>query len=234
MAVTPQTVKLADSRIECDGTSRFAFTRPPEYRFAAGQYQMLTLQTRDGAQTKPFTHCDAPGDEHALVLTRMTGSAFKDALAALKPGDEVTMDGPHGRLTVPEGARRIAFLVGGVGITPAASIVRDAVLRHTGLECLVFYGNRDASCIPLQADFVSYQSEPLIRVVDVLDEADQTWTGERGTITADVVRRHCDPLDGWHWFLSGPPAMVGAMRSVLGELAVPATATSFEEFIGYQ
>ena len=234
MASASSIVKLADARTECDGVSVFDFTRPPGYRFAPGQYQMLTLQTREGSQTKPFTHCDAPDDEHARVLTRLTGSAFKDALVALKPGDEVSMTGPHGRLIVPDGVRKAGFLVGGVGITPASSIVRDAARRQTGLQCLVIYGNKDESCIPLREEFASYEKEPGISVVDVLAEPAPSWAGERGFITADLVRRHCDPLDEWHWFLSGPPTMVGAMRAVLTELGVPEAATSFEEFTGYQ
>jgi ferredoxin-NADP reductase len=235
MVIASTIVTLAGSREECDGVATFSFTRPPGYRFEPGQYLQLTLETREGAQTKPFTDCSAPGDEHSAVLTRLTGSAFKDALRALRPGEAVSMAGPFGVLTVPEGARKAAFLVGGVGVTPAASIVRDSVLRRSGLECLILYGNGDVSCIPLHDDFVSYAaSDPLVRCVDVLSKPGEGWKGERGYITADVVRRHCDPLDGWHWFVSGPPSMVAAMRGVLEALAVPATAASFEDFTGYR
>jgi ferredoxin-NADP reductase len=226
-------VKLAGSRDECDGMRVFTFTRPEGYRFEPGQFRTITLQTREGTVTKSFTHCDAPDDATTMVLTRMTGSAFKDALGALKPGAEVETAGPFGRLTVPAGARKVAFLVGGVGVTPAASIVRDSVLRATGLECLLFYGNRVASCIPLRSDFDTYEASAPVRRVDVLSEPDASWTGEHGYIDAALVRRHCDPLDGWHWFVSGPPAMVEAMRAVLETLEVPTTAASFETFVGY-
>jgi ferredoxin-NADP reductase len=234
MPPAKQTVRLVGSRDECDGMRVFTFTRPEGYRFEPGQYRTITLRTREGVVTKAFTHCDAPGDEHSMLLTRMTGSAFKDALGALEPGAEVETAGPFGRLTVPEGVSRVAFLVGGVGVTPAASIVRDSVLRATGLECLVFYGNRAASCIPLRADFDGYAASAPVRRVDVLSEPDASWTGERGYIDAALVRRHCDPLDGWHWFVSGPPAMADAMRAVLAALGVPAAAASFELFAGYR
>jgi len=68
----------------------------------------------------------------------------------------------------------------------------------------------------------------------VLLEAGADWTGERGFITADLVRRHCDPLDGWLWMVSGPPAMVDAMRPVLEGLGVPAGSAMFELFTGYK
>ena len=234
MPSEPTTVELVDSHLECDDVWRFSFTRPEGYSFVPGQAMALRVDTPAGPSSHYFSHADAPGDEHALVVTRDTGSEYKRALRALKPGDRVGVSGPIGRLIVPAGARKVGFLVGGVGITPASSIVRDAVQRATGLECLVIYGNAAEPCIPLRAEFDSYEAAaPGVRCVHVLSDADERWTGERGHITADVVRRHCDPLDGWHWMLSGTPAMVDAMRALLTELDVPAADVSFEQFSGY-
>jgi len=232
----PQTaiVRFVESRVECGDVWRFAFTRPDGYSFVPGQAMSLQVETPDGPASHYFSHCDAPGDEHALVVTRDTGSDYKTALRDLKPGDQVTVRGPMGRLVVPEGVRKVAFLVGGVGITPAASIVRDVVQTASGLECLVFYGNATEACIPLRAEFDSYEAAaPGIRCVNVLSDADASWRGERGHITADLVRAHCDPLDGWHWMLSGTPGMVDAMRELLAELEVPVADVAFEEFSGY-
>jgi ferredoxin-NADP reductase len=235
MDTSGSAVRFVAAEVACEGTGLFSFTRPEGYRFAAGQFQMLTLMTRDGEQTKPFTHCDAPDDGLASVLTRLTGSAFKDALASLRPGDEVRMTGPRGSLTVPSGTTRAGFLVGGVGVTPAASIVRDSVLRRTGLDCLVFYGNTDQSCIPLRERFAEYEASGApVRVVDVLSRPLPGWGGEAGYITADVVRRNCDPSEPRHWFVSGPPAMASAMLAVLDECGVPADRISFELFAGYR
>ena len=143
MAQEGYRVTFTGSESPCASTGVFRFSRPPGYSYVAGQYVSLTLETREGRQTKSFSHCDAPGDAETEVLTRLTGSAFKDALAALHPGDLVTMSGPFGRLVLPEGVDRAAFLVGGVGITPMRSIVRDSVQRGTGLTALVFDGNLD-------------------------------------------------------------------------------------------
>lgn len=227
-------VKLVEARIECAGTGLFSFTRPPGYRFAPGQFQTLTLTTREGEQTKPFSHCDAPDDPVSLVLTRLTGSAFKDALLALRPGDEVKVHGPHGRFTLPEGTSKAGFLVGGVGVTPAASIVGDSVSRGTGLDCLVLYGNTDQSCIPLRERFARYEASGApVRFVDVLSRSLPGWDGEAGYITAEVLRRHCDPAEPRHWFVSGPPAMVSSMLAVLDECGVPKDWVSSELFSGY-
>jgi len=234
MGIVGPSVEFTGSERPCASTGIFRFSRPPRYAYKPGQYLSLTLETREGTQTKPFSHCDAPGDPETEVLTRLTGSAFKDALLALRPGDPVTMAGPSGRLTLPEGVDHAAFLVGGVGITPMRSIVRDSVQRSTGLTALVFDGNLDETCIPLREEFDGWEREhPSIRFVHVLERPSDAWTGERGYIGPDTVLRHCDPLDGWHWFVCGPPAMVDPMRRVLDAVGVDAAHSSFESFVGY-
>ncbi|MDO8964271.1 MAG: FAD-dependent oxidoreductase [Coriobacteriia bacterium] len=215
-------------------TGTFRFGKPDGYTFVPGQYFSLTLQTREGPQTKHFSHADAPGDPHIELTTRLTGSAFKDALLALKPHDDVTFTGPRGRLTVPDGVGRVGFLVGGVGITPARSIIRDAVGRSSGLDVLLFYGNLDQSCIPFKLEFDAVAADvPGIRVVHVLQVPLPGWEGERGFITADVVRNHTDPCDGRHWFVSGPPQMVEAMKRVAAQLGLPDDVMHIESFAGY-
>lgn len=217
------------------GTGTFRFTKPTGYTFAPGQFLSLALSTRDGEQTKHFTHDEAPADPYLEITTRLTGSAFKDALLALAAGDTVRVTGPRGRMTLPRDARKAAFLVGGVGVTPARAIIRDAVQRDTGLEIALFYGNQDEGSIPFGAEFDRYAAtHPEIRVVHVLAAPGAEWKGERGFITGEIVRRWVEPLDGWHWVVTGPPAMITAMARVIAELAVPEDRVSTESFAGYE
>ena len=216
------------------GTASFRFERPDGYEFQAGQFFMLTLETRDGRETKPFTHSSSPADPALELTTRLTGSAFKDALLALRPGDPVEVAGPRGRMTLRPGDAKVAFLVGGVGVTPARSIVRDAVQRGTGVAFALFYGNQNEPGIPFASEFAAYAAtHPEIVVIHVLAEPGPGWEGETGFITADVVRKHVDPYDGWHWVVAGPPAMITAMEKVIDDLGVARDTVSFERFSGY-
>jgi ferredoxin-NADP reductase len=216
-------------------TGTFRFAKPDGFSYAPGQYFVLSLSTRDGQQSKAFTLDAAPGDPYLEITTRLTGSAFKDALLALAPGDLVRFSGPHGRMTLPDGTTKAAFLAGGVGITPAHSIIRDAVQRATGLQVALFYGNQDQDGIPFGAEFDGYVAgHPEIMVVHVLMAPRTGWSGETGFITADVVRRHVDPLDGWRWVIAGPPAMIDAMGKVVTELGIPADRVATESFAGYE
>ena len=233
MAVEQHMVAYLGSTTEAPGIATFMFSRPDGYAFDPGQFLSLTLETREGTQTKHFTICSAPRDPGLTIATRLSGSAFKDALLALKPGGQVAITGPRGAMTLRLGQKKVAFLVGGIGVTPARCIVRDAVQRGGGPTFLVFYGNLDQDSIPFKAEFDAYEHDhPEISVVHVLAEPKPGWEGDTGFITADIVRRHTDPLDGWHWVIAGPPAMVDAMKRVLADLEVPAQRVSLELFAG--
>lgn len=235
MAIAQHTVAFLGSTLEAPGIAMFSFARPAGYAFDPGQFLSLTLDTREGATTKHFTICSSPGDADLSITTRLTGSAFKDALLALVLGQEVGISSPHGTMTLKPGMQKVAFMVGGVGVTPARCIIRDALQRGGGPRFLVFYGNLDEDSIPFLSEFDAYEREhPEISVVHVLAEPKPGWSGETGLITAEVVRRHVDPLDGWHWVVAGPPAMIDAMKTVLTDLEIPPDRVSLELFTGYK
>ena len=228
--LTEYETRLVRSTVCGGDVATFSFEKPGGYSYAAGQWLRLTLDTAQGRQTKTFTHSSAPADECIEVTTRLSGSAFKDALAALDEGDAVVFGGPGGRLAIPSDAERIAFLVGGVGITPARSLLRDAVLAGRGFDdALVVYGNRDPGCVPFLAELEAMGGAG-VRVVPVYERPPGGWAGEKGFITAETVARHVDPGDGRVFYVSGPPVMVDAMETVLDELGVDAGRRVVERF----
>ena len=209
----------------------FRFSKPAGYTFEPGQYAVLSLDTAEGPQSKPFTHAQAPGDDYLEVTTRLSGSAFKNALVALAPGDRVSIRGPQGRLVAPPGLMRVAFLVGGVGITPAHSILRDRVLRGEPFDdAVVFFGNRDDSCIPYREE-LDAMGPMGVRVVNVLEHAPSAWEGETGFVSAQIVRKHLDTTDARTVIVSGPPVMVVAMERVLDDLGVDPARRLIERFM---
>lgn len=223
-------VALLGKELCGDDTLTCRFSRPAGYSFRAGQWFRLFLQTAAGELAETFSHCAAPGDEWLEMTTRLTGSAFKSALAALEPGAGVTISSSGGRLAIPPDARRVAFLVGGVGITPVHSMLRDA--EQTGRtfdDAVLFYANRNDRCAPFAEEFAELASIGLTTVL-CFEHASESWHGERGFMTAETVRRHVDPHDGRPFLVAGPPVMVEAMERVLDELGVGQSSRIVEHF----
>lgn len=214
----------------CDDIATLRIARPAGYSFAAGQWLLLTLPTAEGDQTKTFTIASAPADGHLEVTTRLSGSAFKNRLAELAPGDAVSIGGPGGRLRLPADAATMVFLAGGVGITPVRSLVRDAVGAGTTFDdAIIVYGNREPACVPYAEELAALRPAG-VRLVPVYERAPESWEGARGFIGAELVRRVADPVAGRTFMVTGPPVMVSAMLSVLDELEVDPGHRIIERF----
>ena len=107
------------------------------------------------------------------------------------------------------------FLAGGVGITPIRSILRDAhAAGHVFQDALLLFGNRDERCVPFEDEF-SAMGDIGVRLVVCLEKPSEKWEGERGLITAEMVRRYVDPANSQVFLAAGPPVMVSAMEHVL-------------------
>jgi glycine betaine catabolism B len=207
------------------------FSRPSGFVFVAGQWIVLTLSVGEQRLAETFTICSAPNDDYLEITTRLSGSAFKNALEGLVRGDRASVTGPGGRLRLPPDSSRVAFLVGGVGITPVRSMLRDACAAGRVFEdALLLYGNRDASCVPFEAEFAAMGPNG-VRTVLCFELPPAGWTGERGFITAETVRRHLEHLDdGRPFVVAGPPPMVESMERVLDELEVGPERRLVERF----
>jgi ferredoxin-NADP reductase len=235
MPAKSYTTSLQRKSLRCEDTGVFRFDRPFGFDAKPGQWLRLTLDTAEGPQTKTFSDAAAPDELEIDITTRLTGSAFKDALKAMDPGDHVTIAGPGGRLRAPAGAKRVALLMGGVGIAPGRGIIRDQVRRADGSTKLcLFYGSNTDSCVLFGNEFEDYAARlPWFKLVSVVATPTPAWTGESGFITSDTVLRHIEPDDGWHFLVAGPPSMIGSMRAVLTELGIGEDRATFEEFTGY-
>jgi len=206
------------------------FSRPEGYEFHAGQWFTLTIDTADGPETKTFSHCSAPADAYLETTTRLSASAFKRALARLVPGDRAAIAGPGGRLSLDPDVESVCFLVGGTGITPVRSILRDAMYHdRVFADALLLYGNRDECCTPFAEEFARMSSHG-VRLELCYEHPPVGWAGETGFITAETVLRHLDDAHTIPFYVAGPPVMVTAMERVLDDLGVPDEHRHVERF----
>jgi ferredoxin-NADP reductase len=207
------------------------FSRPPGFSFSAGQWIVLALPGGETRLARTFTICSAPADDFLEITTRLSGSPYKNALAGLVPGDHAVVTGPGGHLALSPDATRVAFLVGGVGITPVHSMLREAAARGRVFDdALLFYGNRDESCVPFEAEFLA-MADRGVRTVLCFERASDSWNGDRGFISAPMVRRYlAQSVTDRPFVVAGPPIMVEAMERVLDDLGVPESNRLVEHF----
>jgi NAD(P)H-flavin reductase len=99
-------------------------------------------------------------------------------------------------------------------------------------EVLLLYGNRKEKDIAFRKELeeIAAKGVPLLRMVHVLNQADENWTGERGQITVDMIKKECKSLDGRVFYLCGPPVMMMGLVKNLKKAGVKRGAIRYERF----
>jgi ferredoxin-NADP reductase len=204
--------------------------------FKAGQFLQVTLQ--NDPQLKHYLSISSsPTEKNHLEFTKkLTQSDFSKALDNLKAGDELTIQYPFGKFTLEDNpAPKIAFLSGGIGITPIRSIAKSVVDKNLGTDLVLVYSNRTVKDIVFKDDFDAMRKAyPKLRVAHVLCETEPGFKCTVGLINAAVIKNEVPDYKKRKFFLCGPPAMVEAMRKMLSdELALPKEQIVTENFQGY-
>src|SRR6185312_2239781 len=102
----------------------------------------------DRGNRRYFTIASAPTEELTRLGVKFSagGSAFKRELAELRQGDTIVASQLAGSFTLPRDPRRkLVFIVGGIGITPFLSMLKELIDKGESRPIIVLYGNRRAS-----------------------------------------------------------------------------------------
>ncbi|MBP1778893.1 MAG: nqrF, partial [candidate division NC10 bacterium] len=153
-------------------------------------------------------------------------------------GTEVSLNAPDGSLTLHSDARIPAvFLSGGIGVTPVRSIVLQATHDKLPHKIVLFDSNRrpeDSAFLDELAD--AQKRNPnftLIGTMTEMEKSSKTWSGETGYVTQAMLLKSVHDLSLPIFYISGPPAMVAAMRKILDDSGVKDDKIRTEEFAGY-
>jgi len=203
--------------------------------FEAGQFLQVGLKGEPDLK-RYLSISSSPTEKCYLEFTKkLTQSDFSIALDHLKPGDLVSVKYPLGKFTLDESEPKIAFLSGGIGITPIRSICKYVVDKNTGTDIVLVYSNRSIRDIVFQDDFSAMsRSYPLLRVAHVLCEAEQGFKCTVGQINTSVIKNEIPDYAERRFYLCGPPQMVEAMHRILADdLGLSNGKIVMENFQGY-
>jgi len=203
--------------------------------FKAGQFLSVTLKTEPGLQ-RYLSISSSPTEKGYLEFTKkITDSGFSKALNSLKAGDYINIKYPLGEFTLEDGYTKIAFISGGIGITPIRSICKYAVDKKLGIDIVLLYGNRTIDDIAFRQDFDQMQKQDSkLKVVHVVCEPTTEIECKIGSIDKQVIQDNVADYITRKFFLCGPPGMVEAMKKILtNELLISEKNIITENFVGY-
>ncbi|MCB9810591.1 MAG: FAD-dependent oxidoreductase [Candidatus Nomurabacteria bacterium] len=231
-------VKFKGAEEVAAGTRLFRFEKPENFQYQAGQTIDLILPKLTGSNAHTFSLVTEPVESDLAIATRMRGSDYKNTLNDLLPDDLVEIEGPYGSFALHQNEQKSAvFLVGGIGITPFMSMIKEAKSNQKPHKLYLFYSNNEPKDAPFLSELSDLSNSKALNLnfiptMTKLDESDD-WSGERGYIDWPMVKRHVPDTDKAIYYMAGPQGMVQAMRSMLLEAKVDPDSIRFEEFSGY-
>ncbi|MCK9432135.1 MAG: FAD-binding oxidoreductase [Candidatus Omnitrophica bacterium] len=203
--------------------------------FKAGQFLSVSLGN-DPQFKRYLSISSSPTEKCYLEFTKkLTESSFSRALDSLSAGDTLRIQFPFGKFILDESFPKIAFLSGGIGITPIRSICKYAVDKNLGIDIVLVYSNRSVRDVVFKEDFdAMVKSYPRLKVAHVLCEADPGFKCRVGLINAGVIKNEIPDYEQRKFYLCGPPQMVEAMYRILSEeLGLKEDMVVRENFQGY-
>lgn len=222
---------LTLERIEdiADGTKLFVFDRPADYDYKAGQYCAIRLadlvEPDPKGAARSFSFSSSPYEEKLAFAMRSGDSGYKKTFWSLKPGDTVEVTKAVGFFTEPEeNDQPIVFLVGGIGITPVRSMLRQALHTGSQRDYTLFYANRFERDASFHDELKQLeQSLAHFRYVSVLSKAEDPVApknDERGYITGPMLEKYISNVPNCLYYMVGSGEFIDAMESMLAGFGV--------------
>ncbi|MBN1533890.1 MAG: 2Fe-2S iron-sulfur cluster binding domain-containing protein [Spirochaetes bacterium] len=195
--------------------------------FRAGQYLNLRIDIDGTEVSRNYSLSSTPAEAAAgtyriTVRLKEGGFVTPRIFENWKTGTTLESSGPVGNF-VYEGLRdkrHVIAVVGGCGITPIYSMVRDSLDRKDGVSFTVIYGVRNSDDI-IFADSLEELSRNGVAIHYVASEPDENWKGPKGFITAGLIRELSGGVEDRSIFLCGPQAMYRFLDGEIGKLNLP-------------
>ncbi|MEY4134414.1 MAG: hypothetical protein RL386_764 [Bacteroidota bacterium] len=156
---------------------------------------------------------------------------------SLNKGDKVMISGPYGEFFIKPTEKEMVYIGGGAGMAPLRSHIFH--LFHTlktKRKVSYWYGGRSLKELFYIEDFRAIEKEfPNFSFHIALSEPlpEDNWTGPVGfihqVVQENYLKNHPEPEE-IEYYLCGPPMMLSAVQTMLGNLGVPEENIAFDDF----
>lgn len=213
----------------CENTVAFYFDSSESgYKFEAGQYAHFTLIDPDFSDEKgnsrPFSFAGSPHNKNEIMIAaRINSSVFINNLSGLSTGSKIYISKPAGNLNLKNNISDPAvFIAGGIGITPARSLIENEILEKSNRNVTLFYSNKTESQSAFLDEFKiwSFENKKFRFIPLIEDLLNDKWKYETGLINNTLIGKYLkDPLNN-HYYLTGPSPMIASVRKMLADSGV--------------
>jgi NAD(P)H-flavin reductase len=195
--------------------------RSQRLRFLAGQSVTLGVADGDGARARlPIASCPCDDRNLHFFLTRDAGDPLSARVfgGALKPGDPVTVWGPHGEFSLADGGHPLVFAACDTGFAPVKSLIEHALSLDAWPSVSLFW-------LATRPDghFLANQCRAWSEALDGFEYTlfSQAQAAAGAAEIARAMRADLFAID-CVFYIAGPAAFTGTLRGALASAGVPA------------
>lgn len=157
------------------------------------------------------------------------GGKMTTALEKLPLGSTIECKGPTGRFEYrgngkvlisgkERHVRSFRMICGGSGITPIFQVLRAVMQdQNDPTPCVVLDGNKTEEDILCRTELDAFvaMDQQKCRVVHILNNPSESWTGLRGRVSEELLREFAMPEEESMVLICGPEPMVNVARRLL-------------------
>lgn len=214
---------------------------PPEgkhiFDYLPGQFQFIKFLRGRGLPEEEhhWTISSSPSQKKYLSSTIKELGDFTATIGKTEPGDKAVVHAPFGRFSYlfhPE-EKDLVFIAGGIGITPVMSMLRFMRDNNEKIPVTLLYGNPDEDSIVFKEELRSIEEgeHPSLKLVHVLQDPADDWTGERGFVDREKIKKYCgENLSDKGFYIVGPAALIEKSIQNLHSLGVKDSKIHLEIF----
>ncbi|GLQ98479.1 2Fe-2S iron-sulfur cluster-binding protein [Dyella mobilis] len=198
-----------------------------------GQYLDVLL---DEGRRRPFSIANGPQADGAIELhvRHVAGGGFTSWVSeVLKEGDALRIEGPLGTFVAREDSERpMVFMAGGTGFAPVKAILEHFMELGTRRSIDVYWGARNPEDLYLRTLAETWAARAHdLRFHAVLSDPEQALAaGMRAGLVHEAVLEDQPDLSDHDVYMSGPPAMIDAGRTLFVEAGLPEDRLYYDSF----
>lgn len=191
--------------------------------FRAGQFVWITLgDTPFTLQQHPFSLSSSEHDATIEVSAKALGD-FTETWPGITPGSRAYLEGPYGEFTLDRCAPGAVLVVGGIGVTPALSLLRTMRDTDDPRPVVLLYATERYDDVAFAAEIDELERQVSgLRVIRVPEEPPDDWEGPSGFVDGDLLEAELSETErGFEFYICGPEPMMDAVEGALRQMGVP-------------
>ena len=224
-------------RIEKDTENSFSIyikgRKISDFPIISGQFMILRfLQRGYWQEAHPFSLSNDPKDNYLRITYKVAGD-FTSKMSEIKKGTKVVIDGPNGAFIIHRyNNKKVLMIAAGSGISPIFSLIKS-FLSFNREVCFIYINKKESSTmLKKEIDSLAKEHSNLMKVSYIMTD-DHLWSGEKGRLDIDKIKKICPDFLEREIFVCGPRNMIDNSVKILSENNVKRENIHFEKFSFY-